>query len=62
MLPNKDSNHKNSVCKLFILLFLVTAYIFWNPCKYTNKRDMLGLYGHKMVIMLSIVTKLELHW
>lgn len=39
MLPSKDSNHKNSVCKLFIPLFLVTAYIFWNPCKYANQRE-----------------------
>lgn len=39
MLPSKDSNHKNSVCKLFIPLSLVTAYNFWSPIKYTNQRE-----------------------
>lgn len=28
MLPSKDSNHKNSVCKLFLSLSLVWTYIF----------------------------------
>lgn len=31
MLPSKDSNHKNSVCKLFIPLSLETPYIFRSP-------------------------------
>jgi len=39
MLPSKDSNHKNSVCKLLIPLSLVTAYNFWSPIEYIDQRE-----------------------